>query len=679
MKKIFILIVSAVVVLLNAADFSLKDGQKKAFRFDAPEGKNAILFFHARIKLPHPAESWGKNVLEVKLNGKTLVAPLNKSEYLFDPQTVPYGKYKVCDSGRLFLKGDSDWEVFNAGKGELYSNIQLLNQTNKSELSNVFYSFAFKLDGLKEKGNVVTFKLAMPQELAAYSAEISAVAVKGFDNLITFNRDWMQSVYPWSFPSSFELGGVEKAVARNEHGFATFSVYAFTPQKFQLPSLPSEFQIYRLDNSNIPAKLKEAELRHIPNIGKPYVPELLTPLASGSSVDLPAGTTTFAVRLRKNVAGEFPAGTLPVKFKVLDIFLPEASKLPVENTMYIMASGTDSQNIYPEFLDYGMSMMLLSPWTAPIPLNIKQGKLTADFSKFDAIVKKYQSHGLSCKTLFFGTSEPIIRNIAKLTGETEDSEIFQKRFKEFVELFFNHADELGLMVYLSLYDEANFQKNVWGKTKLLTRIATSVPNSRMWSTVTELASAAYYYDALGYRKGRDMCITHPFQLYERKDDEIANGVLCPDQKVGNLRNRFAGEYESITSYPASNNRYAYGIRSYQGKIKYMMGFTFWWGNMYKGKDNVKPTKCYYVCYPFHEKVTGVRYSSVGWEAIRCGIDDMRYIVYAHELLKKKYGDEEARSKLNGIFNLPRYSSADFSPDHFNKIRQQLTDIILEYK
>ena len=46
---------------------------------------------------------------------------------------------------------------------------------------------------------------------------------------------------------------------------------------------------------------------------------------------------------------------------------------------------------------------------------------------------------------------------------------------------------------------------------------------------------------------------------------------------------------------------------------------------------------------------------------------------------KKYGDEEARSKLNGIFNLPRYSSADFSPDHFNKIRQQLTDIILEYK
>ncbi|MBO7328516.1 MAG: hypothetical protein J6W00_07080 [Lentisphaeria bacterium] len=679
MKKNLILFFSAVIVLCNAADFSLKNGQTRELRFDKPAGKNVLLFFSARIKLPASLESWGKNILEVKLNGKTLSDPVNKEEFLFDPQAVPYGKVKTCDNGRLFVKGDSDWEVFNAAAGEIYSNVWVLNETNKSELSNVFYSFAFKLDSLREKENVLRFNVTMPKELSAYPVEICDIAVKAFDEKIIFSRNWMQSVYPWSFPSLSEIKMAETSMARNEHGFLSFSVFAFEPQKFLMPELSAEYSLYRLDNSNIPAKLKEAETRHIPNIGKPYVPELLTPIAPGSSVDLPAGTTTFAVRLRKNIPGVYQAGNLPVKFKVLDISLPDAGKLPVENTMYIMASGTDSQNMYPEFRDYGMSMMLLSPWTAPIPLKIVDGKLVADFQKFDAYVRKYQGHGLSNRTLFFGTSEPILRNIAKITGETEEGKEFQKRFKEFITLFFNHADELGLNVYLSLYDEANFQKNVWGKTKTLTAIAVSVPNSRMWSTVTELASAAYYYDTLGYRKDRDICITHPFQLYNRKDDEVLKGVLCPSKKVADLRNSFVGEYESITSYPASNNRYAYGIRSYQGKIRHMMGFAFWWGNMYKGKENVKPTKCYYVCYPFREKVTGNRYSSVGWEAIRCGIDDMRYITLAHELLKKKYGEDGARSRLNKIFGEPCYNSDGFSPHHFSSIRKKVTKIIQECK
>ena len=133
--------------------------------------------------------------------------------------------------------------------------------------------------------------------------------------------------------------------------------------------------------------MKEAEKRHIPNIGKPYVPELLTPLLSGSEVELPAGTTTFAVRFKKSEPGTYSIAGLPIKFNVLDITLPEATELPVQNTMYIMASGTDTQNIHPEFREYGISTMLTSPWAAPIPLKIVDVKLVADFSKFDARLK----------------------------------------------------------------------------------------------------------------------------------------------------------------------------------------------------------------------------------------------------------------------------------------------------
>lgn len=677
--KILFLLLLAAAGLPGGAGFLLQNGQTREVKFTVPAGKQVILFFSARIKLPTPLESWGVNALEVKLNDRQLPAPLNKGAELIDPQSLPQKKSPLLADGRFWVKGDSDWEVFNAPEGEIYSNIWLLNQTNKRELSNVFYTFAFRLEDLPAGENVLDFKAVLPPELSAYPVEVSDIAVKGFDDKIIFHRDFLQSVYPWSFPALTELGGAETVMARNEHGFTSFSIYCFVPQSFVLPQLPGNFQLYRLDNSNIPAKLKEAELRHIPNIGQPYVPELLTPLASGSVIQLPVGTTTFFIRCRQSKPGEYTAGDLPVKFKVPDLTLPESGDLPVENTMYIMSSGTDTQNILPEFKDYGFSMMLLSPWTAPIAMKITDGKLTADFSKFDARVKKYQSAGLSRRTLFFGTSEPLIKTISKLTGEKEEGKEFQKRFKEFLILFFNHADELGLTVYLSLYDEANFQKEVWGKTKLLTSIAVTIPNSRMWSTVTELSSAAYYYEALGYRKDRDVCITHPFQIYHRSDDEILKGVLCPDKSVRQLRNRFTGEYESITSYPASNNRYAYGIRSYQGKIRYMMGFTFWWGDMYKGKENVKPVKCFYVCYPFREKITGQRYSSVGWEALRCGVDDMRYLVYAKQLLEQKYGKVAAEKRLAGLVGKPAYSSDGFSPEYFNKIRSKLLEIIMECK
>ena len=674
MKTLLFSIISASAIVLAGADFSLSNNKSGKFTFNAPSGKNAVLFFRARIKLPAPYEAWGDNVLQVKLNGQTLTSPVNKDKNLIDPEVRPQLTYPVCTNGKLFVKADSDWEVFNAPKSEIYRNTWLLNQANKTELSNVFYTFAFKLDKLKKSGNTVDFKAVFPKHLSKHKVEICDVQVRGFDNSIIFARNFQQAIYPWSFPALKELNIPEVVMARNEHGFAAFSIYCFAPQKFKVPS---GVQCYRLDNTNIPSKLKEAAKRHIPNIGTPYVPELLTPLLSGSEVELPAGTTTFAARFKKSEPGKYSISGLPLKFNVLDITLPEATELPVQNTMYIMASGTDSQNIHPEFREYGISTMLTSPWAAPIPLKIVDDKLVADFSNFDTRLKMFQSYGMNKKVLFFGTSEPILRNIAKLTRQEEEGKEFQRRFKEFIELFFNHADELGITVHLSLYDEANFQKKVWGRTKLLTAIAVTVPNSRMWSTVTELSSAAHYFETLGYRKNRDVCITHPFQVYDKVDDDIIKGVLCPDKKISELRNRFFGEYEGITSYPATNNRYAYGVRSALGKIKYMMGFAFWWGNM--RKVNVTPTKQYYVSYPFREEKTGVRYSSVGWEAIRTGIDDIRYITMAQELLSKKSGKDSAEKQIRNILGTPHYSAAPLSPDYLDNVRKKITEIILENK
>lgn len=677
MKLLFLLLLFFAAAAGWGKDLILKNSQSGTFRFDAPDGKNRFLFFLARIKLPPPCEEWGFHALELKLNGQELALPVNKPEKLVNPQTFANPAYAVRDTaGRLFVKADSDWTAFNAPRGGVYSSTWTMNSVNQIELNNVFYSFAIPLKDLKPKDNVLTLKAVLPSYMDAYPVEIAGLEAAGFGDQVIFRRDFLQAVYPWSFPSLAEIRqNPELVVAKGETGGAAFSVYCFAPSEMKLPD---DLQLYRLDNTIIPAKLKKMAESHIPNIGKLYVPELLTPLKKGSVLKLPQGTTTLYLKYRGEKAGTTALAGVPVKVRTLDLTLPDPESLPVENGLYVMAGHTDKQKIHPEFRAYGITQIMLSPWGAPIKLSIKDDKLQADFRKFDQRLKFYQSFGLNRRKLLFGTSEPILSQIAKLTKQDVDGEEFQRRFKEFIELFFNHADELKLEVYLSLYDEANFQKKVWTKTQTLTKIAVTVPNSRMWSTVTELASAAFYFDTLGYRKGRDLTVTHPFMTIGRPDSAVNKGVMAPSKTMGELRGRFHGEYDGITSYPGIGNRLCYGMRSRHSELKFFMGFAFWWGDM--GKPNVKPTNWYYVSYPFFEPETGVRYTAIGWEAIRTGIDDYRYLELAARCLARKYGKDEAEKRLKKLIALEEHTVRGFLPaDYFGQIRNQLIKIISEAK
>lgn len=674
MKKTIILIFLLAAFITAGKDYILKNNQSAVYRFDAPAGKHALLFFRARIKLPSPAEAWGFHALEVKLNGKTLKAPCNKAEKLIDPQNTPPTETAVCDSaGKLFLRADSDWQTFNASSGDVYSNTQRMNQVNQTELNNVFYNFVFPLKDLKKNGNTLTLKVFLPDHVSAYPVEITGLQIAGFSDRIVFHRDWLQAVYPWSFPTLSEIKKRQNlVVALGETGLGSFSIYNFKSSTFKVPD---DLQLYRLDNTLIPGKRKQMEDHHIPNTGELYVPELLTPVKKGTVLQLPQGTTTFLFRYCGKRAGNYKIAGIPVDIRVLNFTLPDHETLPVENGLYIMASQPQKQNIYPELREYGITQILISPWNAPIKLKIENDKLHADFRRLDAKIKEIQSWKLSRRQLLFGTSEPILNQLHKLTGEGVDGKAFQRRFKEFIRLFFDHADQLNLKIYLSLYDEANFQKKIWHKTQILTKIATTVPNSRMWATVTDLVSAAYFYDTLGYRKGRDLAVTHPFLLIGKPDTEVQKGILIPDQKTtAELRARhFRGEYMGVTSYPGTGNRYQYGFRSRHSDLEVYMGFAFWWGDM--KKPNTKPRQWYYVSYPFFEKTTGLRYSTIGWEAIRAGIDDYRYAELASQKLIRKYGQAEGKKILKKILAVKHSNTENIPTDYFNHVRNQLIKII----
>ena len=657
----------------SGKDFVLKNGQRTVYRFDAPAGKNTLLFFRARLKLPAPAEAWGFHALSLKLNNNTLRQPYNKSDKLIDPQNNPVTETAICDSmGKLFIKADSDWHVFNAPAGQVYSNTHELNQVNQTELNNVFYTYVFQLKNLKKKNNELVLEVTLPDYASGYPLEISDLEVRGFGDRIIFYRDWLQAVYPWSFPSLSEIKNrAELVTACGETVTGSFSLYNFTPSTYKVPE---DIQLYRLENTLIPGKINQMKQRQIHNVGQLYVPELLTPVKKGSIEHLPQGTTTYFFRYRGEQPGRKKIAGIPVGIKVLDFTLPDHETLPVENGLYIMASQPQNQNIYQELREYGITQILISPWGAPIKLKIENDKLQADFRKLDAKIKEVQKWKLCRRQLLFGTSEPILNQLHKLTGEDVDGKEFQRRFKEFIELFFDHADELKLKIYLSLYDEANFQKKIWHKTQVLTKIATTVPNSRMWATVTDLVSAAYFYETLGYRKNRDLAVTHPFLLIGKKDQEILQGVLIPNKKhAGELKNRFRGEYMGITSYPGTGNRYQYGFRSRYSGLDVYMGFAFWWGDM--SKPNNKPVKWHYTSYPFKEESTGIHYSTIGWEAIRAGIDDYRYAELALQKLTSKHGKVKGKKLLDEVLDVKSGYTNHLSADYFKNVRKQLIQII----
>ena len=292
MKRLLFLLLFFAAAAGWGKDLILKNSQSGTFRFDAPDGKNQFLFFRARIKLPPPCEEWGFHALELKLNGRELALPVNKPEKLVDPQPLAQPSYPVRDrAGRLFVKADSDWTVFNAPRGEVYSSTWTMNGVNRIELNNVFYNFAIPLKDLKPKNNVLTLKAVLPSYMAAYPVEIAGLEAVGFGDKVMFRRDFLQAVYPWSFPALAEIReNPELVVAKGETGGAAFSIYCFAPSEMKLPD---DLQLYRLDNTIIPAKLKKMAESHIPNIGKLYVPELLTPLKKGSVLKLPKGTTTL--------------------------------------------------------------------------------------------------------------------------------------------------------------------------------------------------------------------------------------------------------------------------------------------------------------------------------------------------------------------------------------------------
>ena len=680
------------VITLPAWGFRLSDQQEKAQVFRLDSKKNNILYLQSRIDLPD-GEAWGQHCLKITLDQQPLkLFPLNKQALLYDIRVNPPQATEVCHSDGLYwLKADSDYACNNQRQPHIYSYGSEWELANATELNNRFFTYAFRIEANTDTVKV-NLKIQLPEHQKQHPVEVSAWELLSLPDTFFFSRPWMQAVYQNSFPSQAEMSKApELVLAGNQNGVAGFSIYNFQPfegrLQLDMPGLPADiFTIYQVKNSLVEHKIKTAAEHIFLNIGNVQVPELWQPLQD--TLLLEEGSSSFVLyacpkrrvapgtyqgKLRLLDSSNTEKASCPVSLKILPFELPDHDDIPASFGLYIMAGGGDEQEIWGDLREHGITQIMLTPWGCPIKLQLDGEKLHADFNRLNQRLRFMQQFGINRRGLFYGTSEPLISSLKKLSGQTPGEAVFDRLFQDFIRLFFLNAEQQKIPVWLSLFDEANFKREQWDQTLLLTRLAKQIPQARMWATITELASAAYLYDTPGLYDAQDITMTHPATLIHREENEELHGSFTPARMAKELDKRFFWEYDGITSYPPGINRYAFGTRAWQLELKVLLGFAYWWGDM--TKVNFTPKRNHYVTYPFLDKSTGQRSSTPGWEAIREGIDDYRLLHLAEKLLTQKYSVEEAQNRLAKYRRSP--TSLPLTSDYYEQLRSQLITLILE--
>lgn len=649
--------------------------------------KIRVLFLKMRIALDE-GEEVGRHLFKLDFNGDLKPFLLNRKDEFIDSQSGK--KLPLQDvSGRYLVRADADDIPFNAPAGHPYSDTLKLNRAFSAELANRFYNYTFRLDG---KGGNIRFAADVPDETVL---RIDEFAIREVPEKFFYSRNWMQAVMPDTFPALPEIESVPGfQIAGNETGLTGCPFYTFSPVEGRLElTMPGgKAELFEVRNTPVEYSRKFAAENAVPNLGEAILPEWWVP-ENGKLRSFPAGSTALAIRFtpdKTTKPGKYQGelrlldkegkviASQVIDYEILPFDLPEYSELPAAFGLYIMGSGTANagDNFWYDLRDHGITLTFMTPWGTPVKMALdKEQKLTADFTRFNDRLKEFHRFDINRRMVFFGTSEPLIAQIKKITGQNPGEAEFDRRFKEFIALFAANTRSLGIPVRLSLYDEANFKPADWQKTVILTKLAKSVPGSQLWITSTTNGAAYAMYKEIGYRRGEDMVLTHPSKLLEQDDASFQNAV---DKKnfvtTGEVKKfHLRAEYNDVFAFPGENARYDFGLRTYRSDLEVFFAFAYWWGKL--NKPNFTPTRRHYISIPFPVEPGGKLATASGWEAVRCGIDDYRYLIMAQEVLSKSKGAEAARKELETLIKADSPRPDLFTPGHYDFVRKKLIDII----
>ncbi len=673
----------------------LYEGQSQESTFVVEQLDGEIyLWLTVRLKI-NGGESWGSHLLSLRINDQLVdmaAGPINREGEIKNVAYPNNNPEPVFKDGKWFVRYDSDYIAWNgkvpAQAGDPYNKVSYLYRANelinKEDFVQQNYVYTFRIGHLLKQGvNKIQLSCSgLPDFLQDYPLEIKQLSIaQQQGNVVLWSRDFMDAIYPWSVPMPKEVARpLNVRLSQNEYEpvtFACFSPVALDDITVEVGSLVGAGSVFPQDQIRLQlVEYKKWTAQNTPErykmlsqmqAGLGAARQGITPqmLVSISEFDLPGGESRqiwLTVNSDGVKAGLYQGSislrrrgqqlaSLPISIEVLPITLPES---PVRfGAWFTERPGTPMVTAQLQDLkEHGYSFVSVDCYTATPQLALERGELTIDYSSFDAVIEGYQKEGLNLGPMMFGILTPLIKQIENISGAKLGEEAFDNLFVKTICDINKHALAKGWDLYFAPIDEPHpYPDKMEQEQQYLALLKRA--GAKSFSTITPAGaytlSPNLDLSCIGYNFLEEALSGKPKQDLYWEDVE-------PQWVIDNTK----WIYKQIRSFPF--DRYYHGYMAYRFGVEALMGFAYNW-----------TSQDWYVVRVEGNELKG----SVGWESIREGIDDLRYVELLRQIWTQQYGEAEAKAKLDELLQPVLTTSWD-EPEYqeYSKMKALLQDKIL---
>ncbi|HOV21528.1 MAG TPA: hypothetical protein PLW95_02460 [bacterium] len=677
--------------LIKKQKLILKGKEQKSFNFNVsnPDGYT-VLWIKGRFNIER-GEGWGDYGLQVSINKKSISEKklINKKLILINSAYIGQRPTNLFseDKDAWFLRFDSDYSPYNSEvNGDPYNRISSFSNANTSwnkyEFENAYYVYAFNISDYIIKGiNEISFRNI--NEI--YSIEMSFTLEKFSEPLLFFTHVSDRIIFPCSFPREEECNvKIEKVCTPGEIIPITLSLRNESEENiiFDIITTPLESP----DNKFIPKEnievfvltfspTKSTIYEFINPTGEILHPDILNPSNKWEVKAKSSSSLWLRIKIPQDISSTDWTGKVILKSGDKEIYIPIKVKiLPFELSQVDTIFGLWDNKLPGAFdnltskriedlKNHGINSITTDPWTSPITIKKNQDEILVDTSRLKKTLQVYKTEGLNTTGPFpYGTLEPVFNQIKTISGQEIETPEYQNVVDIVLKEIMSLADELGMKLYFHPTDEPDVHPDcIENYEKLLKCIKKA--NGKIWSNNT-VAGFRKWYQLIDIN-----CVVGGIED-ALKEENYTNfffpqwGSVEPEWVKANI-NKMHIQTQVRSTMPYEIRK-KYGIYLYYTGCKGIWGFAYNWG-----------TSNWYIAWPFLND-EGKMYSTIGWEMLREGITDYKYLKTLEDILSKKIGEKKAREKVISL--LPPFTSIlTISNEYFSIIREKIINEILKEK
>lgn len=675
--------------------FVLKPSEIKSITFfdNKKVGSNILLYVKGRIIVEN--KGFGEHCLSLDINGRKLENFINKTEILKDiafPENNTF--FYSFDKKAFFLKYDSDYLPYNSSFLDDPYNCSFYLQNanikwNRYEFVNYYYTYVFDITNFVKLGkNVINLKNLNSE----YSIELECCIKKLSHPIILYTHEPDRLIFPFTFPSIEDLR--ENLILTGEVTPGTYISLVLTIKNLEEKDLNFDINFENLINES-QEKFKigrdKIEIKILNYVSlKPVwrnlefienkeilFPDKLEPSKFINLAEKQAKTIWINVYVPDNIScGKFK-GKLNLKSEKYNFDIPvfidilpfKLSKKEIIWGLWVNnLPGRFDEITYKKIEDlknHGINSVTMDPWICPVKI-VKEGEdIKIDLEGLEKAMELYSRNEINIKgPIPYGVlvSSPLFDQIKNIAQSGIDEENFFKVLEEVLKKIMEISEKYKINLYFHPIDEPDVHPNTIKDFEKICKLIKKIEGAKIWSNLTPSGMKKYInlvdincsplYPLLNAYRGLD------FQNFFFPEW----GIIDKDWIRKNIKNA----YIQVRSKTPHLNRLYYGFMAWYLNLDSIWGFAYFWNE----KEG------WYVAYPILDK-DGHIFSTIGWEMLREGIYDYKYLKTLEELLELKFGTEEARSYI--IKNiLPTFEElSTLSNEDFWNLRKKIINEIVK--